>query len=132
MTLNIERDGVLISQSEQQSLFTSNQEDAGTRIALHFSEMSKSVSIKTKDFILIMYTSDVIFPPYDWHVLIENDKIFEKLGKIKDANLPMLTSVSFHTGYVTLSAFSLEYQKLHGFSATAEVCICSTSHRKTS
>ena len=94
--------------------------------------MSKSVSIKTKDFILIMYTSDVIFPPYDWHVLIENDEIFENLGKIKDANLPMLTSISFHTGYVTLSAFSLEYQKLHGFSATAEVCICSTSHRKTS
>ena len=83
--MNIERDGVLISQSEQQRFFTSNQEDAGTRIALHFSEMSKSVSIKTKDFILIMYTSDVIFPPYDWHVLIENDEIFENLGKIKDA-----------------------------------------------
>ena len=79
-----------------------------------------------------MYTSDVISPPYDWHVLIENEKIFQNLGKIKDADLPMLTSVSFHTGYVTLSAFSLEYLKLHGFSAIAEVCICSTSHRKTS
>ena len=32
-TLNIEKDTVLISQSQQQSLFTPNQEEADTRIA---------------------------------------------------------------------------------------------------
>ena len=48
-TLNIEKDTVLISQSQQQSLFTSNQEEADTKIALHCSETSKPVFVKAKD-----------------------------------------------------------------------------------
>ena len=37
-TLNIEKDTVLISQSQQQSLCTSNQEEADTKIALQCSK----------------------------------------------------------------------------------------------
>ena len=37
-TLNIEKGTVLIPQSQQQSLFISNREEAVTRIALHCSE----------------------------------------------------------------------------------------------
>ena len=48
-TLNIEKDTVLISQSQQQSLFRSNQKEADTRIELHCSESSKSVLVKAKD-----------------------------------------------------------------------------------
>ena len=47
--LNIEEDTVLISQSQQQSLFTSNQEKADTRTALYYSESSKPVLVKAKD-----------------------------------------------------------------------------------
>ena len=42
-SLNNAKDTMLISQSQQQSLFTSNQEEAGTRIAINF-------FIKTVDF----------------------------------------------------------------------------------
>ena len=57
-TLNIEKGTVLIPQSQQQSLFTSNQEEADTRIALQCSESSKPVFVKAKDtdiLILMMY-----------------------------------------------------------------------------
>ena len=43
--LNIEKNKVLISQSQQQGLFISNQEEADTRIALHWSESSKPVLV---------------------------------------------------------------------------------------
>ena len=83
---------MLISQSEQQSLFTLNQKDAETRIALHFSERRNSVSVKDTDkLILMVYTFAVFSPPYDWYLQIDNVKKFQNLGKTKDADLPMLT-----------------------------------------
>ena len=45
-TFDIEKGTILISQSQQQSLFTSNEEEADTRIALHCSESSHSVLVK--------------------------------------------------------------------------------------
>ena len=48
-SLNIGKDTILISQSQQQSLFTSNQEEGGTRIAINCSESSKPVLVKVKD-----------------------------------------------------------------------------------
>ena len=48
-TLNIEKDTILISQSEQQSLFTSSQGKPDTRIALNCLESSKPVLVKAKD-----------------------------------------------------------------------------------
>ena len=55
-TLKIEKDTVLISQSQQQSLFRSNQEEADTKIALHCSESSKPVFVKAKnaDILILM------------------------------------------------------------------------------
>ena len=60
-TLNIEKDTVLISQSQQQSLFTSNQEEADTRIVLHCSESSKPVLLKAKyiDILMLMLISTI-------------------------------------------------------------------------
>ena len=65
-TLNIEKDRVLISQSQQQSLFTSNQEEADTRTALHCSESSKPLLVKAKDkdiLILMVYAFALTSPP---------------------------------------------------------------------
>ena len=47
-TFNIEKNTVLISQSQQRNLFTSNQEEADSRIALHCSESSKPRFGKSK------------------------------------------------------------------------------------
>ena len=77
-TLNIEKDTVLISQSQQQSLFTSNQEKADTRIAQHCSESSKIVLVKAKDtdvLILMVYAFALTSPPCDWYLQIENGMI---------------------------------------------------------
>ena len=65
-TLNIEKYTVLISRSQQQSLFTSNQEEekADTRIALHCSESSKRVFVKAKDTdisVLMVYAFAITF-----------------------------------------------------------------------
>ena len=48
-TLNIEKDRLLILEPQQQSLFTSNQEEIDTRIALNGSDGSKPVLVKAKD-----------------------------------------------------------------------------------
>ena len=71
---------MLISQSEQQRLFTLNQEDADTRITLHFWERYQPVSLKTKykdNLISMVYTFDVTSPPYDWY--IDYEKVFQNL-----------------------------------------------------
>ena len=52
--LNIEKNTLSISKSEQQSLFTSNQEETDTRIALHSSESSKTVLVKVKDNLCLL------------------------------------------------------------------------------
>ena len=60
-TFTIEKDTVLTSKSEQQSIFTPNQEWKGNIIAMHCLESSKVISIKTKDtdiLILMMYSSE--------------------------------------------------------------------------
>ena len=88
--LNIEKDTVLISQSQQQSLFTLNEEEANTRIALHCSERIKAVFVKAKDTVLILmvYAFAITFPPYDWYLQIDNGKIvsikkiYQVFGKI--------------------------------------------------
>ena len=115
-TLNIEKDTVLISQSQQKSLFTSNQEEAGTRIAIHCSESSKPVFGKSKDtdiLNLMVFAFAITFPPYDWYSQIDNSKIFsikkmyQNFGKTTHLCLPQ-----FHFLLaVTSSATSLEYQK---------------------
>ena len=77
-TLNIEKDTVLISQSQQQNLFTSNQEEADTRIALHCSERSKPVLVKAEDtdiLILMVHAFPLTFSPCDWYLQIDNSKI---------------------------------------------------------
>ena len=61
-TLNIEKDTVLILQSQQESLFTSNQEETDTRIALHCPESSNPVLVKAKDtdiLILMVYAVSI-------------------------------------------------------------------------
>ena len=77
-TLNIEKDTLLILQPQQQSLFTSNQEEIDTRIALHGSDGSKPVLVKAKDTdisILMVYAFALTSPPYDWYLQIDNDMI---------------------------------------------------------
>ena len=62
---------VLISQSQQQSLFTSNQEKANTRIALHCSESSNPVLVKAKDtdiLIFVVYAFSLTSLPHDWYL----------------------------------------------------------------
>ena len=57
-SLNIAKDTIRISQSQLQRLFTSNQEEAGTRIAINCSESSEPALIKVKDtdiLILMVY-----------------------------------------------------------------------------
>ena len=49
-TLNIEKDTVLISQSQQQSLCTSNQEEADTKIALQCSKLQQASFSKSKRY----------------------------------------------------------------------------------
>ena len=126
--MNIQRDAVLISQSEQQSLFTSNQEDADTRITLNFWERCQPVSLKTKykdNLISMVYTFDVTSPPYDWYLQIDYEKVFQNLGKTRDTDLSMFTSVFIPLLAATLSATSSKY---HSFSTIADGWICSTSH----
>ena len=96
-TLNIEEDTVFLSQYQQQSLFTSNQEQADTRMALHCSKGSKPVLVKAKDtdiLILMMYAFVLTSPPYDWYLQIDNGKIvsvkkiYKNLGKTTSLCLP--------------------------------------------
>lgn len=47
-TVNNEKNAILISRSDQQSLNTSNQEETGTRIALLGSENSQLALVKGK------------------------------------------------------------------------------------
>ena len=108
-TLNIEKDTVLISQCQQQSLFTLNQEEADTRIALHCSESSKAVLVKAKDkdiLILMVYAFALTSPPYDWYLQIDNGKIVS----VKKTYFGKTTSMclrQFHsfTGCDTVSQF---------------------------
>ena len=102
-TLNIEKDTVLISQSQQKSLFTSNQEEADTRIAMHCSESSKPVFVKSKDtdiLDLMVYAFAITSPPYD------NNKIFsiKKIIKILEKQL-----VCIYLSFILLLAVT--YQK---------------------
>ena len=98
-TLNIEKDRVLISQCQQESLFTSNQEEAGTRTALHCSESSKPVLVKAKDtdiLILMVYAFALTSPSYDWYLQIDNGKIVS----VKKTNFGKKTSMclrQFHS-----------------------------------
>ena len=110
-TFNIEKDTVLISQSQQQSLFTSNQEEANTRIALHCSESSNLVLVKAKDtdiLILMVYAFALTSPPYDWYLQIDNgkivsvEKIYQNFGKTTSLCLPQFHSL---TGCDTVSHF---------------------------
>ena len=110
-TLNIEKDTVLISQSQQQSLFTSNQEEADTRIAQHCSESSKTVLVKAKDtdvLILLVYAFALTSPPYDWYLQIENgmiisvSKMYQNFGKTTILCLPQFHSL---TGFDTVCHF---------------------------
>ena len=83
-TLNIEKDTVLISQTQKRSLFTSNQEEADTRIALHCSESSKPVLEKAKDtdiLILMVYAFALTSPPYDHRRVIRGIGELEKSWK---------------------------------------------------
>ena len=115
-TFNIEKDTVLISQSQQQSLFTSNQEEADTRIAPHCSESSKPVLVKAKDtdiLVLMVYAFALTSPPYDWYLQIDNGKIVsaKKFIKILEKQL-VCAYLSFILLLVVIpSATSLEYQK---------------------
>ena len=110
-TLNVEKDTVLISQSQQQSLFTSNQEEAGTRITLHCSESSKRVFVKAKDtdiLIIMVYAFAITSPPYDWYLQIDKrkivsiKKIYQDFGKTTILCLPQFHSL---TGCDTVSHF---------------------------
>ena len=89
-TFNIEKNTVLISQSQQRNLFTSNQEEADSRIALHCSESSKPVLVKAKDrdiLILMVYAFALTSAPYDWYLHVDNgkivsvEKIYQNFGK---------------------------------------------------
>ena len=119
-TLNIEKDTVLISQSQQQSLFTSNQKEPDTRIALHCSESSQPVWVKVKDtdiLILMVYDFALISPPYDWYLQIDNGKIVsvKKIIKILEKQLVCAYLSFILLLAATRSATSLEHQK-HVFS----------------
>ena len=91
-TLNIKKDTVLISQSHQQSFFTSNQEEADTRIILHCSESSKPVFVKAKDtemLILMAYPFAITSSPHYWYIQVDNGKIVsikKKKKKKKKSN----------------------------------------------
>ena len=108
-TLNIEKDRVLTSQSQQESLFTSNQEEAGTSTALHCSQSSKPVLVKAKDtdtLILMVYAFALTSPPYDWYLQIDNGKIVS----VKKTNFGKTASMCLHqfhslTGCDTVSQF---------------------------
>ena len=115
-TLNIEKNAVLLSQSQQQSLFTSNQEEADTRIARHGSESSNPVLPKAKAIdilILMVYAFALTSPPYDWYLQIDNGKIVsvKKVYKILEKQL-VCAYLSFILSLAAIpSATSLEYQK---------------------
>ena len=85
-TLNIEKDTVLISQSQKQSLFSSNQKETHTRIALHCSESSKPVLVKAEDtdiLTLMVYAFALTSQSYDWYLQIDNRKIVSIKKHIK-------------------------------------------------
>ena len=75
ITFNIEKDTVLISQSQQQNLFTSNQDEVDTRTALHCSESSEPVLVKAKDtdILILMVYVFALTSPLD--LQIDNGKI---------------------------------------------------------
>ena len=78
-TSNIRKDTVLISQSQQQSLLISNQEEADTMIALHWSESSKTVFVKATDkdiSVSMVYAFAMTSPPCDCYLQIDNSKMF--------------------------------------------------------
>ena len=80
-SLNIGKDTILISQSQQQSLFTSNQEEGGTRIAINCSESSKPVLVKVKDtdiLILMVYA----FGAYNGSTSVTREKQIESQKQI--------------------------------------------------
>ena len=64
-----------MSQSQQQSLFTSNQEEVDTRIALHCSESSEPVLVEAKDtdILILMVYAFALTSPLD--LQIDNGKI---------------------------------------------------------
>lgn len=85
-TSNIRKDTVLIWQSQQQSLLISNQEEADTRIALHWSESSKPVFVKAIDTditISMVYAFAMTSPPCDCYLQIDNSKMvsIKKISK---------------------------------------------------
>ena len=118
--LNIEKDTVLISQSQQQSLFTSNQEEADTRVALHCSESSKPVLVKAEDtdvLILMVYAFALTSPPYDrfYRQTMARLLTLKTFIKILEKQLAC-AFVSFILLLAAISSpTSLEYQK-HVFS----------------
>ena len=68
-TLNIEKDTILISQSREQVLFTTNQEEA---------ESSKPVLVKTKNadiLISMVYAFVLTSSSYNWYLQIDSYKI---------------------------------------------------------
>ena len=131
-TLNMEKDTLLILQPQQQSLFTSNQEEIDTRIALHGSDGSKPVLVKAKDTdisILMVHAFALTSPPYGWYLQIHNGKvvnvkrIYQNFGKTTSLYLPQFHSL---TGCDTIRHF-------FGISKTcfptiAEGYICYRSH----
>ena len=102
-TLNIEKDTVLILQSQQESLFTSNQEEANTRTSLHGSKSSIPVLVKAKDtdiLILMVYAFALTSPPYDWYLQIDHGKIvsikniYQNFWKTNGLCLPQFHSLT--------------------------------------
>ena len=86
-TLNIEKDTALISHSQKQSLFSLNQVETDTRIALHCSESSKPVLVKAKDkdiLILMVYVLTLVSFSY---LLRYRQPI---LWNIKNMNFPTI------------------------------------------
>ena len=70
-TKNNEKNAILISRSDQQSLNTSNQEEAGTRMALLGSENSQLALVKAKDTDILnmaVYAFALTSPPCDWYL----------------------------------------------------------------
>ena len=100
-TLNIEKDTVLISQSQQQSLFTSNQEEADTRITLQCSKSSKPVLVKAKDtdILFLMVYAFALTSPYDWYLqigsgkIVSVKKIYQNFEKTTSLCLPQFHSL---------------------------------------
>ena len=119
-TLNIEKDTALISHSQKQSLFSLNQVETDTRIALHCSESSKPVLVKAKDtdiLVLMGYAFALTSQSYDWYLQIDNRKIVsvKKYIKILEKQL-VCAYLSFFLSLAAITpATYFKYQK-HVFS----------------